>query len=255
MGRAEPSERELVSAISHGDLAFHDPLDPARVDEIVGLAGLTAGDRVLDIGCGPGELLIRIAERHGCAGVGIDAAPNQIEAAVARASRRVPRAELRFEIAEAEHADLERGSFAFAACLGSSHALGGARATLERLRELVRPGGHVLLAEGFWEREPMPGYLAALGATREELGDFGDLLRTAQDAGLTPVYCHVTTREEWDRYEWRLILNRERHIVSHADDPLVPALREWARSTRDRLATPGGRDTLGFAALLLLRPA
>jgi SAM-dependent methyltransferase len=252
---AEPSERELVSAISHGDLAFHDPLDPDAIDEIVGLAGLTAQDRVLDLGCGPGELLIRVAERHGCAGVGIDAAPNQIMAAVARASRRVPQAELRFEIGDAQEAELEAGSFALAACLGSSHALGGTRPTLERLHELVRPGGHVLLADGFWERDPLPGYLQALGATRDELGDFGDLLRAAEAAGLTPVYCHVTSREEWDRYEWRLILNRERYIAAHPDDPLVPALREWARSTRNRLATPGGRDTLGFAALLLLRPA
>jgi SAM-dependent methyltransferase len=255
MAHVEPSERALVSAISHGDLAFHDPLDPGAVDEIVGLVGLTAQDRVVDIGCGPGELLIRIAERHGCAGVGIDAAPNQIEAAVARAARRAPQAELRFEIAEAEHADLEPGSFALAACLGSSHALGGARPALERLRALVRPGGHVLLAEGFWEREPLPGYLHALGATRDELGDFGDLLRTAEATGLTPVYCHVTSRADWDRYEWRLILNRERYAAAHPDDPLTPALREWARSTRDRLAAPGGRDTLGFAALLLLRPA
>src|SRR3954452_4619674 len=100
VSRAEAGQRELVSAISHGDLAFHDPLDPATIDEIVDLAGLTATDRVLDVGCGPGELLIRIAERHGCAGIGIDTAPNQIMAAVERASRRVPEADLRFEIAE-----------------------------------------------------------------------------------------------------------------------------------------------------------
>jgi SAM-dependent methyltransferase len=210
---------------------------------------------VLDVGCGPGELVIRIAERHGCAGVGIDAAPNQIMAAVERAARRAPTAELRFEIAAAERGQFEPGSFALAACLGSSHAYGGTRETLEELREVVRPGGHVLLADGFWEREPAPEYLHALGATRDELGDFGELLGTAQAAGLKPVYCQVATRQEWDRYEWRLILNAQRHLDAHPDGPLAAALGQRVDAARARLAAPGGRDTLGFAALLLARPA
>jgi SAM-dependent methyltransferase len=255
VAEADRRARELASAISHGDLAFHDPLDPERVDEIVALAGLTAQDRVLDVGCGPGELLIRIAERHGCAGVGIDAAPNQIMAAVERAARRAPAADLRFEIAEAAPGQFEPGSFALAACLGSSHALGGTRETLAELREVVRAGGHVLLADGFWDHEPGPEYLEALGATRDELGSFGDLVRTAQQAGLEPVYCHVTTGEEWDRYEWRLILNAQRHADAHPADPVAPLLRERAAEARARLAAPGGRGTLGFAALLLLRTA
>ena len=196
---------------------------------------------MLDVGCGPGELVIRIAERHGCAGVGIDAAPNQIMAAVERAARRAPTAELRFEIAEAERGQFEPESFALAACLGSSHALGGTRETLEELREVVRPGGHVLLADGFWEREPGPEYLEALGATRDELGDFGELLRTAQGAGLDPVYCHVASREQWDRYEWRLILNAQRHLDGHPDSPLAGALRQRVDAARARLAAPGGR--------------
>ena len=59
------SDRARISAITHGDLAFHNPLAPERLDEVVARAGVGPGDRVLDVGCGAGELLIRLAERFG----------------------------------------------------------------------------------------------------------------------------------------------------------------------------------------------
>jgi hypothetical protein len=65
-------DRDRVSAITHGDRAFHNPLDEARVAEVLAGLGLGAGDRVLDAGCGAGELLVGLAERHGCGGLGFD---------------------------------------------------------------------------------------------------------------------------------------------------------------------------------------
>jgi hypothetical protein len=57
----------------------------------------------------------------------------------------------------------------------------------------------------------------------------------------------VASEADWDRYEWRLILNAER--AGH------PALAERAARARARLALPGGRETLGFALVLLGRTA
>ncbi len=50
------------------------------------LAGLPAGARVLDVGCGSGEPVARILLQSGCAVTGIDAAP----ALIATAQRRLP---------------------------------------------------------------------------------------------------------------------------------------------------------------------
>ena len=65
-------DRDRISAITHGDRAFHNPLDPARVAEALDTLVLGPGDRVLDAGCGAGELLVGLAERHGCGGLGVD---------------------------------------------------------------------------------------------------------------------------------------------------------------------------------------
>src|SRR3954452_21168349 len=93
-------DRARISAITHGDLAFHNPLEPERVDEVVAHAGLVAGARVLDVGCGAGELLIRPAERRGTGGLGTDAAEGQVQAARRRARARVPDADLVFALAD-----------------------------------------------------------------------------------------------------------------------------------------------------------
>ena len=51
-------------AITHADHVVLNPTSPARLDELIGLLDLPAEPRVLDIGCGTGELLVRLAERH-----------------------------------------------------------------------------------------------------------------------------------------------------------------------------------------------
>jgi cyclopropane fatty-acyl-phospholipid synthase-like methyltransferase len=243
--------RERLSAITHGDLPFHDPLDPAVVDEVLAFAALGPGDRALDIGCGPGELLVRLAERTGCGGLGVDLAAAQIEEARRRAAARAPGAQLEFRAADAGSVE---GEFALGACVGSTHALGGLDETLERMAQLTRPGGHVLLGDGFWAREPTDEYLRALGgATRDELPEYSGLVRAGDRHGLTAVHVRVASEADWDRYEWTLIANGERFLAEQPGAPEADDLRAWVGRARDRIIAPGGRGTMGFALVLLRR--
>ena len=75
-------------------------------------------------------------------------------------------------------------------------------------------------------------------------------MRAAEEAGLTPLHSSVASEADWDRYEWRLILNAERWAAAHPDDPGAELLRS-ARRARERLTMPEGRETLGFALTLL----
>jgi SAM-dependent methyltransferase len=247
-------DRARISAITHGELALHDPLATATLDETLALLDVAPGDRALDVGCGPGEVLVRRAERTGAGGVGVDTSAAAIEAARRRARLRAPAADLRFVCADAAAVD-EPGPFALAACVGASHALGGLGPALAALTRAVRPGGHVLLGDGFWRREPSAAYLEALGgATRDELPDLRGLVAAGTAAGLRPVSVRVSTDDDWDRYEWTLVANGERYAAAHPDEPGVDALLAWVERARARVLLPGGRETLGFALVLLLRP-
>jgi SAM-dependent methyltransferase len=258
--QAEPrglrlTDRARVSAITHGDLPFHNPLDGARIDEAIELLDLGPADRVLDVGCGPGELLVRMAQRTGCSGLGVDASELVVAEARRRAQARAPGAGLRFVAGDAQ--DLVEGDAAFTAacCLGSTHALGGLGPTLARLAGAVGPAGAVLLADGFWARRPDPAYLEALGgAGEEELPDLGGLLRAGDGVGLRPVWVATSTPRDWEAYEWALIANGDRFAREHDGDPVAADVRAWIDRARERLLAPGATDTLGFA-LVLLRPA
>jgi SAM-dependent methyltransferase len=228
-----PVDRAAVSRIAHGELALYNPLSEADLDEAIGLLDLAPGARVLDVACGTAEVLRRIAARWDVQATGYDADAELIE----RARRNAP--ELELSVADAP----PPGPFDLVVCIGSSHALGGFPVALERLREL---GGQVLLGEGYWRRQPSAEYLEALGgATRDELPDYGGLFAAARDAGLTALWSCTASERDWDRYEWTHVLNAERHGTEQ--------LRERAAAARRRLTMPGGRETLGFALVLLRR--
>src|SRR5512138_982898 len=71
-------------------------------DRLAGLARLTAGEAVLDVGCGTGTLALAAKRRVGAGGVvhGVDASPEMIDRA--RGKARKARLEVTFETAAAE---------------------------------------------------------------------------------------------------------------------------------------------------------
>ena len=222
-------DRAEASRITHGALRLWNPLSERALDVAIELLDVAPGATVLDVAAGRGEVLRRVSERWEVRGTGYDSDPALVEGTGLELRDTPP-----------------DGPFDLVVCIASSHALGGFPDALARLRELTAPGGQVLLGEGYWRRAPSDDYLDALGgASADELPDYGGLLRAAEEAGLVPVHASVASDQDWDRYEWRLILNSERSGL--------PELRERAEAARGRLALPGGRETLGFALLLANR--
>lgn len=56
-------DRNKFSAIAHKNHSFYNPVNPAKIDKVVELLSLTANDKVIDIGAGKGEILLRIIEK------------------------------------------------------------------------------------------------------------------------------------------------------------------------------------------------
>jgi len=231
-------ERADYTRIAHTGMAIMNPIPAAKLDEIVALLELPARGRVVDLGCGKGDLLARIARRYDVDAVGIDRDAQLLAEAPPG---------INVIVADIETWNRGRGAFDLVASVGSP-------AQLSSLAGLVRPGGLVLYGDGYWRGEPSSEYLDALGAKREDLDDYAGTVRRGEELGLTPVYAVTASIDDFDRYEWSWSLNGERYAGEHPDEPGVEEFLEWIRAGRRRYVELGGRDTLGFG-LFLFRAA
>jgi ubiquinone/menaquinone biosynthesis C-methylase UbiE len=111
------------------------------------LAGLRPGMRVLDVGCGPGDVSFVAARLVGSTGtvLGVDAAPEMIELARARAAEQGLPA-VHFMRAAIDAIALDEPVDAVVGRLILMH-LPDPAATLRHLSSLVRPGGVIAFSE------------------------------------------------------------------------------------------------------------
>ena len=246
--------------ITHRDHLICNPTSVEKLDEVIGRIDLSPRPTVLDIACGKGEFLLRLAEAPdsrsggGFHGVGVDISPFGIAELTDAARRRVPAA--RFELHQMDGAvyQPEPGTFDLACCLGASWIYGGHQGTLEALAAAVRPGGQILVGEPFWRSEPDPAYLAWSGRRADQFGTHAGNVETGEEGGLVPLLALVSNGDEWDRYEtlqWRAAAQ---YAAAHPDDPDVPELLERVDRARHGYLH-WGRETLGWALYLFGRPA
>lgn len=114
------------------------------------LAGLASGARVADVGCGPGAMLVKLAEIVGPGGhvVGVDGDEQAVQTAAAvLAATGMRNAEVR--LGRAEDSGLPEASFD-AVVLRHVLAHNGVieQLIVDHLAALIRPGGRVYLVDG-----------------------------------------------------------------------------------------------------------
>lgn len=240
------------STIAHRNHRFCNPLDPAALERVTDGLGLSADDRVIDVGCGKAALLVDLAVRHRTAGTGVDINAAFLAEGRALAERHGVAALVDLIEAGAAQLDAEPGSFALGLCIGSTHALGGYPETLRALARLVRPGGHVLVGQGYWKRPPDTDYLERLGATVDEMTTHEGNIAAGVAEGLLAAGAWVSSDDDWDRYEGLYADTVEAYVAAHPEDPDAPAMLARIRRWRETYRL-WGRDTLGFGLYLFRR--
>ncbi|MCD4687385.1 MAG: class I SAM-dependent methyltransferase [Anaerolineae bacterium] len=243
----------VISAIAHRYHTYCSPVNPLRVKDLIELLRLPREARVLDAGCGKGELLIHIAERYRVMGVGFDLAVRLINAGRRRAMQVTPEL-VDLRVGDVRKYEVTPESLALAICVGSTHIYGDFCATLHALRALVQPGGYVLAGDSFWARDPAPELLEHLGVTQDVYTDYAGLVKCGIDHNLIPLYCATSSPADWEHYEWLYVYALERYAAEHPDDPLCHAVQAQACRVRDRYLR-WGRETFGFALCLFQRDA
>jgi len=241
-----------LTAIGHADLAIMNPLSEATLDEVIERCDLPASARVLDLGCGKAEALIRVVERYACSGVGVEISP-YLTAEARAAAELVEHGSV--EIVQADARSYRAPApqdLVMAMGPGWEHA--GVTDLTSQLRPRAATGGLLLLADGYWRRPPTDAFLKLLGASRDEMASHEETIRAGIDAGLTPLWATTATDQDWDRYEWSIQASFDRWLEEHTEDPQFDGVAEWADQGLQRYLG-GGRDQLGFGVYLFRLPA
>ena len=225
-----------ASFLAHRELAFMNPMGEAATDAAIAALDLGADARVVETGCGSAEVLLRVLEAHpGATGIGVDPDRDGLEVAREQAASRVPGREPQLVVATAQEAELPEGAFDLVVNVAASHAHGGFPDALAELRALTRPGGQILLGEGYWTVEPSPEFLRALGDARADELPLGlDALRDAvRAAGLEVEATATASVADLAAYEEGLAAAAER---LEGDDAAAPTRGASASAARCRVA-------------------
>jgi SAM-dependent methyltransferase len=144
------------------------PIAPQLAD----FAGVTTGQRVLDVGCGPGALS---AELVGRVGAGSVSAVDPSEAFVAAAKARQPDVDVRR--AAAEHLPFEDDAFDAALAQLVVHFMSDPVAGLSEMKRVTVPGGAVVACvwDHAGERTPLTTFWQAALELDPEAHDESDL--------------------------------------------------------------------------------
>lgn len=140
-GQGDVVERFSFACIRfmHDNRLLRKCVDPAA---LLRELGLQEGDRVFEVGCGPGFFTVGAAEAAGSAG---DVAAFDVNPYACRYTedkvRRLGLKQVRVEHRNAADSGFDNGSVDFAFVVGVPHIVGGAHNLMHELGRVVRQGG------------------------------------------------------------------------------------------------------------------
>jgi ubiquinone/menaquinone biosynthesis C-methylase UbiE len=141
-----PMNGWIARAYDQGVQAAFRDVFPALAEEM--FAGIKGIERALDVGCGPGQFTILIAERDPGADIwGIDLAPTMIELARRHASASSAASRLHFEVADVAKLPFPDGHFDAVVSSGSIKHWPDQAGALREIHRVVAPGGRVFIGE------------------------------------------------------------------------------------------------------------
>src|SRR2546426_1046183 len=143
--------------IIHRRHTVMNPVNENSLEHLYDLLELKRGARVIDIGCGKGEMLIRLAEKYHVEGVRVDKSPYCIREAAKSKRKRVPRADLKFlEMDGAQYDTGNGGSSDLAMCIGATWIYGGFKEKIKGPAGEKKNAGVLFVGGAFFGRKTPP---------------------------------------------------------------------------------------------------
>jgi len=231
----DPASRAMHLGFWHGATRNHREALENEDRSLARIAGIGAGDRVLDAGCGYGTSALWLAREAGAEVVGVDLAPGH----VARARRLAVQAGLADRVGF-YHRDFRRtgfadGSFDVVWAVESVCQAADGAGFLAEVHRLLKPGGRLVLADLFRTTRCMGEEEEALlrrclsGWAIADLPTGEELCGAAEEVGFSHVGLEDATAEVWPS-------SRRLHRRARLGLPVARGLHRAGTLSEERLA-------------------
>jgi len=209
------------------------------------LAGISSGDKLIDVGCGMGGSSIHLARTRNCVATGITISPLQRRWASASAAWHRVGKQTTFLRADAEKFQLDAGTIDVVWSIECTEHLFDKAAFIRKAAQWLRPGGRMAicawLAGEHVDRPDLEQrvYDVCEGFFCPSLGTARDYMNWMQEAGLTIERSHDWTDKvarTWDICEQRVRRSGVRWLARMIDRDTVTFLDRF-RTLREAYGT------------------
>jgi SAM-dependent methyltransferase len=232
--------RRFRTAADHY-LAGRPPYAPGLLRRVAECCGLREEHRVLDLGCGPGQLSLALAFFAGSV-VAVDPEPEMLRVAAAVVEGIAPNVEL--VLGSSDDLSPRLGSFRMAVMGRSFHWMDRTE-TLRRLDALVEPGGAVVLLNEQHPEVPDNAWLAGYDALLERYAG-SDPVRAGRKASPWGRHEGFLLDSPFSRLERIGIIERRRIAAGR----LVDRALSQSSTSRARLGAEADRLAAEIAAYM-----
>lgn len=211
----------IFEALHHG-MRICNPMTDTDLDALIARLDPADGTRVLDLACGHGELLMRIAAGYRIEGVGVDLSPWVIARAATTAARRGLVGSVTWYVGEARTAGIG-APWQIVTCLGAPWVWHGFGGTARALAERAAPGGRIAIGD----LRLRDG--ADVGAIADEHGRVAtrhDQAAMLAEAGLRDVHELELAPGGWDAYMDRVAASAQKWAELNAGEEAERYLAE-----------------------------
>ncbi|WP_420628666.1 class I SAM-dependent methyltransferase [Candidatus Leptofilum sp.] len=234
-------------------MLFNNPFKPERIDGLLDELWLTNSSKILDVGCGEGELILRLLQRFNCFAVGVDVDETAVKIAQQKVAKYAQKAT--FHTKSFAEVTFPNNHFDASFSLGATHAFGEVGEALDNalasLKVITKPSGLIIIGDGYWRKEPDPAYLQMTGIDKKELRAHHENIAAGEKIGLECIYAITASHEEWDHFEGAFWMAAERERLQQPEDPQIAEKVNRRRKWKNAY-WQWGQNTMGFGLYVFL---